>query len=208
MKKLKLIFFLVAVLVAELVKADLLTDASDAYDKGEYIKAAVLFESLAEKGNVKAQAMLGIMYREGHGVQKNIPEAIRWLSLAAEQGVISAWSELGVIFINNHSFQNYERAKELFLLAAEHVEPKAMFALGILYYKGLGVPIDFIRAYMWFNFLMEYSSMPDRPGLLVQDAFNEARRMLNTLSKVMSHDQINEAQALSMRCVDNRFKNC
>ena len=146
--------------------------------------------------------------REGKVIQKNILEAIRWLSLAAEQGDNSARAELGLIYIGDEGFQNYKNAKELFLLAAEQGELRAMAGLGMLYGSGLGVPPDPIRAYMWFNVLIPFSSMTDGSNLLSQDGFNEARSMRSKLTKIMSYDQINEAQELSMQCLKNHFKNC
>lgn len=46
-------------------------------------KAAELFQSLAEKNWHSAQQMLGHMYSEGKGVEKNNLLAYKWLSLAA-----------------------------------------------------------------------------------------------------------------------------
>lgn len=46
-------------------------------------KAAELFQSLAEKNWSSAQQMLGHMYSEGKGVEKNNLLAYKWLSLAA-----------------------------------------------------------------------------------------------------------------------------
>jgi TPR repeat protein len=46
-------------------------------------KAAELFQSLAEKNWSSAQQMLGHLYSEGKGVEKNNLLAYKWLSLAA-----------------------------------------------------------------------------------------------------------------------------
>lgn len=205
MIKLKLIFLLTTVFVVGIAKADLLTDAASAYVKGEFKRAAVIFESLAEKGNVMAQTVLGIMYKEGQGVQKNIPEAIRWFSLAEKQGFAPAQTALGFMFMSEDSFQNYKKAKELLLLAAGQADSKAMFGLGFLYFKGRGVPFDPIRAYMWFNIVMLFEA---EESILDQDDINIAKDIRTKLTKVMSSDQINEAQELSMRCVMKKLKNC
>ena len=42
--------------------------------------------TLAEQGNIDAQAKLGLMYYEGKGVPKNYDEALRWFKMAAEKG--------------------------------------------------------------------------------------------------------------------------
>lgn len=207
MIRLKFIFLLATVFVVGIAKADLLTDAANAYDKGEYKRASILFESLAEKGNVKAQTVLGVMYREGQGVQKNSLQAIKWFSLAAKQGFGQAQTELGVMFMSDDNFQNYKKAKELFLLAAGQAEAKAMFILGSLYASAWGVPFDPMRAYMWFNLFMLSSSVAD-DYLLPKEAVDIAKNMRKEMAKAMSRDQINQAQELSVRCVENRFINC
>lgn len=42
----------------------------------------------AEQGNAEAQYSLGVCYRCGDGVEKNLEEAIKWYKKAAEQGVV------------------------------------------------------------------------------------------------------------------------
>lgn len=42
-------------------------------------------------------------------------------------------------------------ALEWLRLAAEQGDADAQFIMGIMYSKGLGVPQDWARAYMWFN---------------------------------------------------------
>ena len=39
----------------------------------------------AERGNAKAQLKLGLCYYNGHGVEPNPAEAVRWFRLAAKQ---------------------------------------------------------------------------------------------------------------------------
>jgi TPR repeat protein len=41
----------------------------------------------AERGDAKAQLLLGLMYAGGDGTQKNEVMAIQWFTKAAEQGV-------------------------------------------------------------------------------------------------------------------------
>jgi len=46
-------------------------DGMAAYNRGDYVPAIRLFRPLAEKGNPKAQSVLGVMYRRGQGVARN-----------------------------------------------------------------------------------------------------------------------------------------
>lgn len=83
--------------------ADPMADATSAYDAGDYAKAAKLFSPLAEKGNVEAQYILGVMYRAGRGVPQDFKAAKKWYQLAAEQGNALAQFNLGWMYASGKS---------------------------------------------------------------------------------------------------------
>ena len=47
-------------------------------------------KTLAEQGNAEAQFVLGSMYRDGQGVEKDLAETIKWWKMAAELGNVDA----------------------------------------------------------------------------------------------------------------------
>ena len=55
----------------------------------------------AEKGDAKAQFLLGLMYRAGHGVPQDDSKAIQWLQKSAEQGYDEAQLYLGMVYITH-----------------------------------------------------------------------------------------------------------
>ena len=69
-------------------------DGMAAYNRGDYVPAIRLFRPLAEKGNPKAQGVLGAMYRKGQGVVRNPAQAYMWFTLAARRGDARAKAEL------------------------------------------------------------------------------------------------------------------
>ncbi len=69
-------------------------DGMAAYNRGDYVPAIRLFRPLAEKGNPKAQGVLGAMYRKGQGVARNSAQAFMWFSLAAKRGEARASADL------------------------------------------------------------------------------------------------------------------
>jgi TPR repeat protein len=69
-------------------------DGMAAYNRGDYLPAIRLFRPLAEQGNPKAQNLLGVMYRRGHGVARNPMRAFVWFSSAAARGDARAKVEL------------------------------------------------------------------------------------------------------------------
>ena len=64
--------------------------AVDAYEREDYKTAYKLFLPLAEQEDSDAQCYLGWIYENGHGVPKDIKEALKWFRLAAEQGNLLA----------------------------------------------------------------------------------------------------------------------
>lgn len=72
-------------------------------------KAAELFQSLAEKNWSSAQQMLGHLYYEGKGVEKNNLLAYKWLSLAARNNTHLA----EVINTRRHELQSQIPASSL-----------------------------------------------------------------------------------------------
>ena len=67
----------------------------DAYNRGDYALALREFTPLAEQGDADAQFNLGLMYRNGEGVQQDHKESAKWFRRAAEQGHAGAQSRLG-----------------------------------------------------------------------------------------------------------------
>ena len=48
--------------------------------------AVNLFRLAANQGGTEAQYLLGLMYRNGHGVVQSDEEAVKWYLIAAEKG--------------------------------------------------------------------------------------------------------------------------
>ena len=81
------------VLLADGAGAGPWEDGMAAYDRGDYVPAMQLVRPLAQAGNAKAQALLGVMYRRGQGVTRNSARAFMWLGLAADRGDRKAKSD-------------------------------------------------------------------------------------------------------------------
>ena len=58
-------------------------DAAAAYGRGDYAEAFRLWHLLAEAGDGGAEVMLGFMYHDGEGVQKDLVRAYMWFRIAA-----------------------------------------------------------------------------------------------------------------------------
>ncbi|OAF15863.1 hypothetical protein AYJ54_39270 [Bradyrhizobium centrolobii] len=79
-------------------RADSLGAGSGAFTRGDYNAAARLLMPLAERGNPRAQAMVGFMYATGQGLPQAYDAASYWYRLAAEQGDTTAQYLLGLAY--------------------------------------------------------------------------------------------------------------
>ena len=82
---------------------------------------------MAEKGNVDAQATLGICYDAGRGVEQNYEKSLYWFRKAAEQGHADAQAILGYKYMQGLGVpKDYEQGLYWYRKAAEqgHAEAK------------------------------------------------------------------------------------
>jgi TPR repeat protein len=101
-KPLAMLKLLVATFVVTLMLASATVagpqDVNAAREHGEYVEALRLIRPWAEKGDARAQFMLGLLYDYGKGVQQDDAEAARWYRRAADQGFPGAWLVLGHMY--------------------------------------------------------------------------------------------------------------
>jgi TPR repeat protein len=107
-------------------RADPLPAASVAFARGDFVAAARLLPPLAERGNARAQTMLGFMYETGQGVPQDYDAASYWYRLAAEQGDTTAQYLLGLAYDKGHGVPLDELAAYKWLNLAAARAPKRM----------------------------------------------------------------------------------
>lgn len=93
------------------------------------------------------------MYRKGKDFysKKNYAEAVDWLEKAAAQGQVQAQTDLAEMYDEGRGVkQDYERARTLYLAAAERENPKAQNNLAMIYASGNGVDTDYEEAMKWY----------------------------------------------------------
>jgi TPR repeat protein len=74
-------------------------------------------------------------------------------------------------------------------------EAEAQYNLGLMYGKGQGVPMDDVRAHMWFN-------------LAVVKGDADAEKNRDIAAKRMTPQQMAEAQKRARECQARQFKGC
>ena len=121
---------------------------SDSGDLGpmESLRAA------AEKGDAKAQNLLGTEYFSGELVAVDMERAVYWFQKAADNGNSMAMYNLGVLYLNgNFLTEDYGKAHHYFSEAARLGLPAAQTSLGLLYVKGIGVKKNMEEAVYWYR---------------------------------------------------------
>jgi hypothetical protein len=84
------------------VNADQFSAGRTAFARGSYGLAARLLGPSAERGNARAQTMLGYMYQTGQGVPQAYDAAAYWYRLSAERGDTMAQYLLGLMYDKGH----------------------------------------------------------------------------------------------------------
>ncbi len=107
----------------------------------EILKQAVLLlEKSANAGFAPAQHLLGVVYLNGHGVNRDPARAWQFFQTAAKAGSNDARNALGqMLHKGNGVPADAAAAAEWFALAAGEGNREAMANLGYLYMNGLGV---------------------------------------------------------------------
>lgn len=118
---------------------------------GRFAEAAGWYERAARQGLAEAQNNLGVMLKDGQGVERDEAGAVEWFRKAARQGNVLAQSNLGWMFHGGRGVeQDYDSARYWYCKAAEQGHAAAQNNLGLLFRDGLGLPQDSDSARYWF----------------------------------------------------------
>lgn len=105
----------------------------------------------ATKGNREAQFRLGRMYRDGDSFEKNTTKAIKWLTLASDNGHERAKYELAEILYKSSSELDQLKSIKYCYELAMCGNKDAMFRLYLHYRYAIGTKKDMDIAIKWLN---------------------------------------------------------
>ncbi len=132
------------------------------------------------------------MYAQGQGTLKDDAEAVKWYRKAAQQGLLQAQHNLGLMYYRGKGVpQDYTEAAKWYHKAAEQGYAPAQGNLGAMYIKGQGVSRDYVQAYKWMNL----SGLLSPPGQRRDDS----ALAIDQLSNAMTPAQIAEAEKLARK---------
>jgi len=162
---------------------------------GDYARAEQIARPLAEKGDARAQYLLGQLFAKGLGRPQNPYEAVRWYRRAAEQGDPESQAALGQSYEYGRGVsRNYAEAARWYRMGADRGQVEAQFLLGRMYERGYGVAQDNVLTYVWFTLAANNTApSPRREDV---EARRAAAQRRTTIAFRMTPDQIAAADEL------------
>ncbi|MEZ4282813.1 MAG: ankyrin repeat domain-containing protein [Myxococcota bacterium] len=107
-----------------------LAEARQAVRMRQFARAVQIWEAAAKRGNMNAAYQLGVAYRSGRGVAKDLAKAAAWFERAAAAGDPDAQYALGILCESGHGVErDRDRALDLLARAARSGHPRAAEAL-------------------------------------------------------------------------------
>ena len=106
-------------------------DGMQAYDSKDYASAKALFSAAAATGKAQAQSMLGDIYFDGSGVERDFEKAFTWYKLAAQQSDVHAQLRVGAMYAMGLGvIQNDAMGFKWLMLAAEQGDSRGQWEIG------------------------------------------------------------------------------
>ena len=125
------------------------------------------------------------MYDKGQGVEQDSKKAFKWFRKAADQGDAEAQYNIGNIYSTGLGVeQDLKETFKWYQKAADQGHATAQFNVGVMYDNGDGVLEDDVQAYAWYN-------------ISAANGYKRGKKNKRFLAKMMTPDQIAEAQKLS-----------
>jgi uncharacterized protein len=177
--------------------ADPLMDGGHYYEQGDYVRALAVWQPLAQQGNAEAQNNLALLYLDGKGVPRNLPEAARYFQLSAAAGSALGQNNLGGLYRDGNGLaRDYGKAARWFAASASQGNSAGMYNLGLMYELGQGVKADPLEAAMWYDLAAEQNDVPN------------AAAHRDALLQAMPPVQRNKARQMAVACRLSGYKSC
>ena len=127
-----------------------LPEAIKALIARDYATADKEMRPIAESGDLRAQVLLGRVYRDARNPQRNPTEALAWFRRAADAGSAEARYWIGVMqAVGEGTEKDMVQAIESWRQSADQGHGPALGALAVAYATGTGIDKDMTEAVRW-----------------------------------------------------------
>ena len=131
------------------------------YQSGDIVAALPHLRNDARAGDPEAAYVLGLLYSNGDGVDRNLSMALGWFQRAATHGSEDAAFQLGNAYrLGLGTPQDIKKAIMWYTRAADDGIPQAAHALSRIYRIGDGVRRDYATAIHWLENAASQSYAP------------------------------------------------
>ncbi len=177
----------------------------------DYTKAFMWFEKSAISGNKFAQYSLGSLYFYGNGVEQNSEKAFEYYKLSADQDNAYACYETAKMLRDGiGTAKNPERVEIYFQkayngfskIAAENLDDKIMYQLGVMTFRGVGCDADRERGLELIQHSAELGNEYAKMFLVNMDRStvqSALTSLLLTFGKLISDDYNRSSRGMKLR---------
>ncbi len=161
-------------------------------------EALFYFKKAASSGHIQAQINVGLKYEQGKGTHIDKKKALYWYSQAAFNQSDIAQFRLASLL--QEEFGKVKESHFWFSKSAQLGNPEAHLALATNFILGRGVEKDLTLAHVNCNLAT----------FLSRDIASISRsiQLRTELETKMSAEQIKQAEQISRKCIEKKFKGC
>jgi hypothetical protein len=124
----------------------------EAYQRKDYASARGNWLPLANRGDPRAQHMLGALNEKGFSPAWSSTSAFDWYQRAARQGLVEAQHSLGLVYHKGVGVpRDDQEAVRWLRMAAEQGYAPAQYQLALMLFNGWGAPRDFAESLTWYD---------------------------------------------------------
>lgn len=135
----------------------------------DYKKAYYWLEKAIAQNFPDAYNLMGIMFREGCGVEKDAYKAMEYWQEAIRLGNIDAIVNVASLYESGEGGmpKNYDKVFELMKIAADSGVAEAQYYIGFCYHRGQRIPVDYDKAIKYINLAIEQGHVKAMEEMLV-----------------------------------------
>ena len=178
------------------LKADDYVKAFEALERGDYETATYYLSFFASNGDSVAQYNMGLLYRDGLGVEKNPKVELSWFYLAAQQRHMLSNFAIAKLMEKHADLGEMKKGRLHFLQEAAFLgHAIAPLEIGNFYYLRQETDYDLVRAMVWWIL----SSDRNAPGV---------DKMIASVSPLLSPTQMDQVSAKLADCDNKTYRDC